>query len=178
MSLIIKRFIELSEKYGFDVDPTPGGAHWAGKIVEAQHGTLRRMLSATISDSGCPLEDCLVGCIIATNTMGQVHGYTPEQHAFGKNRSNVVMFSPPSLVDYTSIPMEYQNSITNRLHAMQVARDVYHKCHTKEQLFRAMRLNTRVIPFKGEIGDKVWFWRDPKLKRGSDMERAGCNLWR
>ena len=178
MSLIIKRFIELSEKYGFDVDPTPGGAHWAGKIVEAQHGTLRRMLSATISDSGCPLEDCLVGCIIATNTMGQVHGYTPDQHAFGKNRSNVDTFSPPSLVDYTSIPMEYQNSITNRLHAMQVTRDVYHKCHTKEQLFRAMRLNTRVVPFKGEIGDKVWFWRDPKLKRGSDMERAGCNLWR
>ena len=30
---------------------------------EAQHGTLRRMLCATISETGCPLEDCLIGCI-------------------------------------------------------------------------------------------------------------------
>ena len=105
-------------------------------MIEAQHGTLRRMLCATIAETGCPLEDCLVGCIIASNTMGQVHGFSPEQHAFGKNRTNVTSFSPPSLVDYTTVPMEYQNEITNRLHAMQVARDVYHKCHTKEHLFR------------------------------------------
>ena len=25
-----KKFIELSEKYAFEIDPTPGGAHWAG----------------------------------------------------------------------------------------------------------------------------------------------------
>ena len=135
-----------------------------GGVIEAQHGTLRRMFCATIAETGCPLEDCLVGCIIATSTLGQVHGSTPEQHAFGKNRTNGVSFFPPSVVDYTSVPMEYQKSMTNRLHAMQVARDVYHKRHTKERLFRPMRLNTRVIPLKGEIGDKVWFWRDPKFK--------------
>ena len=60
--------------------------------------------------------------------------------------------------------MEYQNAVTNQLYAMQVAQSVYHKCHTKEQLFRAMRANTQVIPFKGDIVDKVWFWRDPKFK--------------
>ena len=80
----------------FSVDPTPGGAHWAGGgVIEAQHGTLRRMMCATMSETGCPLEDCLVGCIIVSNTMGQVHGYTPEQHAFGNNRTNVVSFPPP-----------------------------------------------------------------------------------
>ena len=72
-----KKVIELSEKYNFALDPTPGGAHWAGGVIEAQHGTLRRMLCATIAETGCPLEDCLIGCIIASNTMGQVHGFTP-----------------------------------------------------------------------------------------------------
>ena len=144
-----------------------------GGVIEAQHGTLRHMMCATMSETGCPSEDCVVGCIIASNTLGQVHGNTPEQHAFGKNLTNVVSFPPPSLVDYTTVPMEYQNSINNRLHAMQVARDVYHKCHAKEQLFRAMRLNTWTIPFKGVVGDKVWFWRDPKFKGDQSWKGPG-----
>ena len=122
------------------------------------------MICATVSETGLPLEDCLVGCIIATNTMGQVHGFTPEQIAFGKNRTNVVTFAPPSLVDYTTIPMDHQNAMTSRLTAMQVARDVHHKCSVKESLYRAMRLNVRTVDFVGNIGDKVWFWKDPKFK--------------
>ena len=74
-----KDVTELVERYGIEVDPTPGGAHWAGGVIEAQHGTLRRMICATVSETGLPMEDVLVGCIIATNTMGQVRGFTPEQ---------------------------------------------------------------------------------------------------
>jgi hypothetical protein len=159
-----KDVTELVERYGIEVDPTPGGAHWAGGVDRGPTWHSRRMICATVSETGLPMEDVLVGCIIATNTMGQVHGFTPEQHAFGKNRTNIVSFSPPSMVDYTTVPMEHQNSITNRLHAMQVARDMHHKCSLKESLYRAMRLNVRNVDFVGNIGDKVWFWRDPKFK--------------
>ena len=146
--------------------PPPGGHIGRGGVIEAQHGTLQRMICATVSETGLPLEDVLVGCIIATNTMGQVHGFTPEQIAFGKNRTNVVSFSPPSLVDYTTVLMDHQNAMTNRLTAMQVARDVHHKCSVKESLYRAMRLNVRTVDFVGNIGDKVWFpgFGDPKFK--------------
>ena len=48
-----KDVTELAERYGIEVDPNPGGAQWAGGVIEAQRGTLRTALASTLKNRLC-----------------------------------------------------------------------------------------------------------------------------
>ena len=132
----------LADSYGMEVKHTAGQAHWSGGRVESKHGPLRRMLSATVSESGESAEFCLPSVVMARNSMTLVHGYSPEMLALGRNLHGELSSSDAPTTMGTCRSTAYSGYVARFLYSTQMAREAYHAAEAKTRL--QVALNSRV----------------------------------
>ena len=126
--------------------------------MESKHGPLRRMLSASVLETGESPEFCLPSVCMARNTMTYVHGFTPAQLAFGRNLHRELSSDGPAPSMGGTRAEAYSNYAYKHLQAIQIAGETFHTAEAKTRVAKALNSKKRPEGFQGDLGDKVLYW--------------------
>ena len=98
-------------------------------------------------------ETALSWALFAKNALHSVHGFSPYQMVFGKNRQlpSVITSLPPAL-EATTI----SQVVADNINAMYASRKKFIEAETSERIRRALRKNVRTYDENYETGDKVY----------------------
>lgn len=160
------------------VDTIPGEAHWQNGIIERCVQFTKKSMSALAAEfPEMKASELLSRSLWAQNTHDQYLGFSPLQHAFGRNPDITGRLTPGQLCD---TPVLTESGISaefgENTKAMIEAEKMFFEEQNKERLRRALdsghRQMRQVTP-----GDLVFYWRYQVTKNhGSSAFKRGKYL--
>ena len=78
-------FVTLCESFNVIVQTTGAEAPQSNGLVDCHNLVLSDMLDKVLEDSHCDFDVALTWCLIAKNSLQNVHGFSPYQLALGQN---------------------------------------------------------------------------------------------
>lgn len=160
------------------VETIPAEAHWQIPLVERSIQTTKGMLTKLSKE--CPemrFEELLSRVVWAQNTHDQYLGFSPLQHAFGRNPDMTGHLGPdglrdPPVMTESGISAEFGRDVKAMIHAEQA----FLEEQAKARLSRAMSSGSRSSQVF-QPGDLVYYFRRQVPKSlGSNPFQKGCFL--
>ena len=168
-----KKFIEMCESMNIRFMLTAAESPFSNGLVERHNLILSEMLDKTSEDHNTDFELALAWCVIAKNSLANVHGFSPFQLALGQNPKLPSIFhdKPPALS-----PINTNKILTDNLLLLHRTRQAYIASESSEKICRALNHNVRTSgDIKYITGDSFYFkranerrWREPGKVLGQD----------
>ena len=131
---------------------------WSNGVCERYNEVIEECIIKTLEDTKCSFDIVVAWAVSAKNTLNTVHGFSPSQLVFGKNRSlpSVALNKLLVLEGVTACDVVAEN-----LNAMHAARKAYIASESSEKLRRALRHQVwPAISARYNNGDLVDFKRN------------------
>ena len=157
-----QEFRDMCQNLNVFVMTTAAQSPWSNGVVERHNGILGEMVTKTMCDSKYPFETVLGWAVSAKNTLGSVHGYSPNQLVFGRNPNlpSILIDRPPALEGVSTSQV-----VANNLNLIHANRKAYIECESSEKLRRALRHQIRPsLAQKYSNGDRVYYKRNESTK--------------
>ena len=153
------------------IEHIPGESHWQIPVVEKAIQTTKNMmskLSLEFPEMSC--REIFLKSIWAQNIRDQYMGFSPLQHAMGRNPDDYEHIHTEGLKDFPIITEKGLSAeFGNDQKSMQAAEECFLKEQYNQKLLRAQRSGSRKLAvFKP--GDLVFYWRKQIGAHGAETK--------